>query len=369
MINSFYYSFPTVYYFGIDSLENLDRILPQTTKQVLVLCGKSSAQKLGICEKLTLLFRNKNINLSFYEGCSKNPSSELVKRLSKKVLSSATNTIIAIGGGSVIDLGKAIVYELKDIRQIYFGTVLTIPSSGSESNRSFVIYDEVSENKIAKADHAVIPRFAICDPSFCSGLSKYQISCCLSDIMAHLLEQMFSKEDWNLTDDLILATIKNVNRTADLLLSGQKQQDAWSDLVLASSFSLSYILSCGRTMDWVAHTFEHAISGKYNTNHAEGMRIIMPEWIRFSSGNEFYHKKLSAFSKELPCKDAMLFIEDFYNKLQLSSSFNDLLPAKPNPEQLADTVMAGKDFIGKVHCIDKEKCLSFLNILLSKDGK
>lgn len=71
MINSFYYSFPTVYYFGIDSLENLDRILPQTTKQVLVLCGKSSAQKLGICEKLTLLFRNKNINLSFYEGCSK----------------------------------------------------------------------------------------------------------------------------------------------------------------------------------------------------------------------------------------------------------------------------------------------------------
>ena len=77
-----------------------------------------------------------------------------------------------------------------------------MPASGSESNRSFVIYDPITNNKLAKADNYIVPKFAICDPDYLKTLTHKQISCCLSDIMSHLFEQFFCLENWNFIDDL-----------------------------------------------------------------------------------------------------------------------------------------------------------------------
>ena len=82
--------------------------------------------------------------------------------------------------------------------------------------------------------------------------------------------------------------MKTVIRIQKKLSINIDDMEAKQELMLTSSFGLSYLLSCGRTMDWIAHSIEHAISGKYKTKHGEGMSIIMPQWIRYSSKNEFY---------------------------------------------------------------------------------
>lgn len=370
-IKNFYYSFPTIYYFGQNSINNLEQILPNMTKNLLVVCGMSSAKKLGILDSLNSILNKLNISYTIYQNCPPNPSKNTVQDLVNIVEKSSINMIIAIGGGSVIDASKACVYELKDKRDVLLGTILTNPSSGSEANRSFVIYDKEFENKIALADSVVIPKFAIVDSEYTKTLTDKQIAGCLSDIMAHLLEQFFVIEDWNMIDDLIVGAIKTLVRIAKSLKSGNRSILAMQDLMLVSTFSLSYLLSCGRTMDWVAHTIEHAISGKYKTNHAIGMSIIMPKWIEFSLNNEYYKYRLVKLMKELGYNAdnmdstyGLNFIKKFFYDLNQSKSFSDFIEITPDLNVLSSIIVKG-DFIGRVNKLSKEQCRVLLGELFS----
>lgn len=370
-IKNFYYSFPTIYYFGQNSINNLEQILPNMTKNVLVVCGASSAEKLGILDRLNYILNKLNISYTIYKNCPPNPSKDTVNDLVNIIQNSSVNMIIAIGGGSVIDASKACVYELKDKMDLLLGTILTNPSSGSEANRSFVIYDKIFENKIAVADSVVIPKFAIVDYEYTKTLTDKQIAGCLSDIMAHLLEQFFVIEDWNMVDDLIVGAIKTLNRIKRFLRSGERPIIAMQDLMLVSTFSLSYLLSCGRTMDWVAHTIEHAISGKYKSNHAIGMSIIMPKWIEFSSNNEYYKCRLVKLAKELGYDVAnsdptcgLNFIKAFFYDLNQGKSFSEFIKKKPDINALSSIIVKG-DSIGRVNKLSKEQCNVLLGDLFS----
>ena len=366
-IKNFYYSFPTIYFFGENAIDNLKNQIANY-KNVLVIAGAFSARKLGILDKIENICTTLNVEYSEYTNCPANPSFEVVDEIIKYLKEKKIDLVIAVGGGSVVDASKAAIFKLKTIQNVHLGTILTIPASGSEYNRSFVIYDPITNNKLAKADNYIVPKFAICDPDYLKTLTHKQISCCLSDIMSHLFEQFFCLENWNFIDDLILATIKTVIRVQRRLNINIEDIEAKQELMLISSFGLSYLLSCGRTLDWVAHCIEHAISGKYKTNHGEGMSMIMPKWIRYSANNEFYSYRLKRFAEEFNLnssddliENAIKFIESFYKDLSLSKIISDLVN-EPNLDELTQIITQGKH-IGRVNSISPNECTGFLQTL------
>lgn len=367
-IKNFYYSFPTIYYFGNNAIDNLRKHITNDYKKLLVVTGASSARKLGILEQIENICSANNVKYVEYTNCPANPSFEIVDEISKILIEQDIDLIVAIGGGSVIDASKAAIFKLKENKEIHLGTVLTMPASGSESNRSFVIYDPVTNNKLAKADNYIIPKFAICDPSYLNSLTQNQISCCLSDIMSHLFEQFFCLENWSFIDDLILAAMKTVIRIKKRIDLNLCDIEAKQELMLISSFALSYLLSCGRTLDWVAHSIEHAISGRYKTKHGEGISIIMPKWIRYCSNNEYYAYRLKKMAEEFnldntnnSVENAILFIELFYENLSLPRFISNLVK-KPNLQELSKIITQEKN-IGRVNSIDSKECIEFLQIL------
>lgn len=377
---NFTYSFPTKYVFGKDCIEQLGSILNTLhVKRMALFYGGKSIRLTGIYDKLLEILKSINIDVLEIGGCSTNPKTDFIEEKTKLICNYSPDILIAVGGGSVIDVAKAIaLYATNDQSKGFWpymkgkqfsnlpmplGTILTLPASGSESNSSYVITNADTGEKVARANQNVIPTFAICDPSYTKTLSRKQLFSSCSDILSHLFEQLFVIEDGiNLTDHLILGSIKSVMESTEILLNDFENLDARGNIMLASSFALCYLLSCGRTTDWVAHSIEHAISGQFNTSHGEGLSIIMPNWIEFAKGNEHYKRKLeclSGYLNEINVDGTVERIKRFYKNLGLSKTVSELINDQFDYETLSKSIIIG-DFIGKVKTLSFGECVNLL---------
>ena len=155
MFNFDFYN-PTRIIFGKDRLESIDKYVPADAT-VLITYGGGSAKKSGLIDKVKTVLGNRKV----YEfgGIEPNPRYETLVKAVEIVRNENIDFILAVGGGSVIDGTKFIAlasnYEgdssdlLKygftpiplDVvgKAVPFGTVLTLPATGSEMNSGAVI--------------------------------------------------------------------------------------------------------------------------------------------------------------------------------------------------------------------------------------
>lgn len=377
---NFNYSFPTEYIFGENSITKLIDLLSNIqVKKVALFYGGKSIRITGIYDELIDILQGLNIDILEIGGCSTNPKTDFIEDNTKLICKYSPDILIAVGGGSVIDVVKAIaLYASNDQSEgfwvymtgkqftnvaIPIGTILTLPASGSESNSSYVITNNDTGEKIARANQSVIPVFAICDPLYTQTLSRKQLFSACSDILSHLFEQLFVLEKGvSLTDHLILGTIKSLMESTEILLKEFYNLDARANIMLASSFSLSYLLSCGRTTDWVAHSIEHTISGQFNTSHGEGLSIIMPNWIEFAKDNIHYKcklEKLAEYLNENSVNNTIYRIKKFYKSLQLSKTLSKLINEPIDYEILSESIVKG-EYIGRVKSLTYKQCINLL---------
>jgi alcohol dehydrogenase YqhD (iron-dependent ADH family) len=363
MYKNFFYSFPTQYVFGDKAIRQLDRLFQEWRAERVVIFHGSTAQKLGICADVKQSLEALNCAGLWIGDCPRNPDTDFLAGQEEPIRNFVPDFFLAAGGGSVIDAAKGMAAYLGRY-DIPIGAISTLPASGSESNRSFVVKDNTTGKKVGKADSRLVPKFAICDPGYTLSLTRYQINCALADIMSHLLEQYFCLEDFGLLDRLILACIEQLVEIESSLAIDHFDMPTRQNLVILASFALSYVLSCGRTLDWVAHTIEHSISGVYNSNHGEGLSIIMPRWISYASGNPHYRKRLEALGQRFSqgkdaMQDGLTSIESFFAKLNLSSTLEKMVGCPVDMENIARlTTQEGS--LGRVNPIGYDGCLAVL---------
>lgn len=338
MYNSFYYSAKTVIQFGENSIEKLSTY--NHFENMLVLYGGSYVDDLGIIDSIKKQLTD--VELIIESDCKQNPSSNDVAQILERVKPKNIQGIIAVGGGSVIDLAKAIgltyFCETTDFvenvgkkaftKALPIITIVTNPSSGSEANNTLVITDSVTKNKIALGNGLIAPELAIYDHNYMSTLSFKQISVCTADILSHLLEQYFSSDDSTyFVDNLILGSIKSLIRSYTELKNDIMDISAKQNFMLTASYSLSYLFSIGRTMDWNVHTIEHWISGRYGTSHGIGVSIIYPRYLKYAISNDVYKEKLSVLNDvvfQSQDSDILSPITKFYSEFGLPQNFSEL---------------------------------------------
>jgi len=362
--NPFYYSFPTKYCFGKGALNRIESLIDEfSIKNVLILTGKRSSEQLGIDSRLTKSLKKKGITFKVLKGFCGNPKKSQARYIADVIENDEIEFVIAVGGGSVIDLAKAAIYYNGKF-DIRLGTILTMPASGSEANRSFVLVDNEKGRKISIADNRILPLFAICDPNYINNLEEIQLKSCLSDIMGHLLEQYFCKEPSNYIDIIILSSIQYLDNIARRILVEGDDIACWAeDIVLMSSVALSYALSSGRTMDWFVHEVEHGLSTFSSYSHGLGIAVLMPKWVAYSQKNIYYMDKLNELAIYMnlnSVKAAIDYIESFYELAGVPHSLTNLLDCPPCYEELADMILDGRENLGRVNIMDVNSIIGFL---------
>ena len=305
-MRDFNYYAPTEVAFGKDSEEQVAQLVKKYGgKKVLVHYGGKSAIKSGLLDKVCKLLQEGGIEYVTLGGVVPNPRLSLVHKGIELCRQEGVDFILAVGGGSVIDSGKAIAMGVvtdEEVWNFYLGkshpsaclpvaAVLTIPAAGSEMSEATVITNEDGDVKLGYSNNILRPKFAIMNPCRTFTLPPYQTAAGVTDMMMHTMERYFTKDDdMDLTTELAEAVLRRMKTAVFAVLKNPEDYRNRAQIMWGGSVAHWGLPGCGVEEDWATHQLEHELSGMFDVTHGAGLVAIWPSWARYT-----LHENLSRF--------------------------------------------------------------------------
>ena len=282
---------PTNLVFGKGQIEKLPTLIP-TNAKILLAYGGGSIFKNGVHEQVRKSLEG--FDIVEFGGIEANPHFETLMKAVAIIREQKIDFILAVGGGSVIDgvkfMSAAVNFDgnpidilqkrilFKDISKIIpFGTVLTLPATGSEMNSGAVVTIAATQEKLTLGGSALFPVFSICDPTVIASLPKRQLENGVVDAYTHVLEQYLTYPHEGYLQDRISESILQT-----LIQVGPEVVENPTDYALASNFmwsctmALNGLIQKGVPSDWATHMIGHELTALYGIDHARTLAIIGP---------------------------------------------------------------------------------------------
>jgi alcohol dehydrogenase class IV len=296
-MNGFSFSRIPELVFGAGKLSLLPGILEKFGKQLLFVTGKNSFLKSNQANLLFEKLKTSGFGWSVYQ-VNHEPSPEDIDNAVYLFRSNLPDAVVAIGGGSVIDAGKAIsamlmcsettINYLEGVgnltptgKKIPFIAVPTTAGTGSEATKNAVI-SKVGENgfKSSLRHNNYIPDLALIDPELQLTCPTRLTACSGMDAFTQLLESYLSTQANPMTDVLALDGIANINESLVLIVT-----DNPDDVTLRSKMAYSAWLS-GITLAnaglGTVHGFAASVGSLYDIPHGIVCGTLMAETNRIT---------------------------------------------------------------------------------------
>ncbi|WP_367850267.1 iron-containing alcohol dehydrogenase [Rhodoferax sp. WC2427] len=289
-MNPFDFHNPTHIVFGKDRIADLTTLVPAAAK-VLILVGGASAEKAGTLAEVRQALGSRAH--ATFTGIEPNPSFDTAMQAVQQVREGGFDFLLAVGGGSVIDAAKFIAAaalfegDAWDIllkgganitRALPFGTVLTLPATGSEMNKGGVITRRDIGAKLPFRSQHVYPQFSVLDPTKTYTLPPQQLANGVVDAFVHTVEQYLTYPvNAPLQDRFaegILHTLIDVGPR--LLTAPEPVYDDRANLVWAATLALNGLIGSGVPQDWSTHMVGHELTALHNIDHARTLAIVLP---------------------------------------------------------------------------------------------
>lgn len=283
----FTYHNPTRIIFGEGQIAALDAEIARDAI-VLITSGGGSIKRNGVLEEVEAALGEREYFV--FEGIEPNPTYETLMKAVALAREKKVDFLLAVGGGSVIDGTKFIAAALKfdgepwDIltKQVQvrdavpFGTVLTLPATGSEMNNGGVISHRAKGDKLPFRSEATYPRFSVLDPTTFS-LPPRQIANGVVDAFVHVVEQYLTYPAHAKVQDRfaegLLLTLTEVGPGA---MANPHDYDVRANVMWAATLALNGLIGAGVPQDWATHMLGHEITALHGLDHAQTLAIVLP---------------------------------------------------------------------------------------------
>jgi NADP-dependent alcohol dehydrogenase len=342
-MNSFEWYNPTKIIFGEDSFEKISKEIPENAR-ILLTYGGGSIFKNGIYDAV-----KKQLNSFYVEefgGIEPNPTYQTLKKAIEQIKANDLNFILAVGGGSVIDgtkfISAGVLYEgdaweipkkgIRVTQAMPFGTVLTLPATGSEMNSGAVITNKENGEKLGMGSPQLFPKFSICNPSVIKSLPKTQIQNGIIDAFTHVLEQYITYPiGASLQDQISESILRTLIEIAPKLLNEPYQVTTASNFMYSCTMALNGQIQKGVPTDWATHMIGHELTAHFNIDHARTLAIIMPNLYRVKFENK--KEKLAQLAERvfkiektdihIMAEKAIASLEAFYKLVEMPNKIGD----------------------------------------------
>lgn len=294
-MNNFDFKNPTKIIFGKDTIEKVKEEIPADAK-VLLLYGGGSIKKNGIYDQVKTALAD--VDVTEFGGIPANPEYAKLMEALKVIKDESITYLLAVGGGSVIDgtkfLSAAAVYDgdtpwdilTKNIRTekgMPFGTVLTLPATGSEMNSGAVITREETKEKLAMGGPGLFPEFSILDPQVITSIPERQLANGLTDAFTHVLEQYMTYPIGALLQDRFAESIlQTLIEVAPTVLKDPTDYKAASNFMWSCTMALNGLIQKGVPTDWAVHAIGHELTALFGIDHARTLAVIAPSHYKFN---------------------------------------------------------------------------------------
>lgn len=279
----------------IDGIAQLPAILKSVGCEKLFLVVDSSYPFLNIRETIESLPVSGRVLFSDF---TPNPLYEQVCKGIELLKTSGCDSILAVGGGSAIDVAKCIKLAVLaeegsaalipplvsrrlpiDGEKIPFIAIPTTAGTGSESTHNAVMYYEGAKQTVTS--DGVLPDYAILEPSVLKTLPLYQKKCTMMDALCQGIESWWSV---NSTEE----SYEYSRRAVELIMENwrkyifENEDEAAAQIMLAANYGGRAIHI---TQTTAAHAMSYKITSLYKLPHGHAVAVCLPQIWKYMLAN------------------------------------------------------------------------------------
>lgn len=298
-MENFIFQNPVKILFGKGMAAKAAALIPAKAKILLVYGGGSVKKNGSYDQTVAAIGKRKFVE---FGGIEPNPEYATCMKAVKLARDKKLDFIIALGGGSVIDACKfiaaAAVYKGKDPWDILekglpvkdalpFGTVLTLPATGSEMNMNSVVSRREIGKKLAFASEKVYPQFSVLDPTFTYTLPGHQTRNGVIDAFVHVMEQYLTRPaNAEIQDRFAESIAQTLVKEGPVALKKPEDYDCRANIMLAATMALNHLIAVGVPQDWSSHLIGHELTALYGLDHAETLAIALPKVMEYKKAQK-----------------------------------------------------------------------------------
>ncbi len=285
------FSFPNHIVFGPGRVSELaDRVRPWGSQALVV--TDEGIHGSGILDRVLEVLRDGNIDYRTFDGVEPNPSGDSVEAGVRRL--EGCDFIISVGGGSVIDAGKAIRLRathggpLEQYDDLIGGSSLirgdlppmvaipTTAGTGSEVGRSTVI--TLGGRKTVIFSPALIPTMALCDPALTLDMPRRVTAGTGADALTHNIEAYYARGFHPLCDAIAVDGMRRAMRSLPVAMEEPRDLAARSDMMVAAMMgAIAFQKGLG-----VVHSLSHPLSTIAGVHHGTANALMLPYALRFN---------------------------------------------------------------------------------------
>ena len=232
-----------------------------------------------------------------FAGVRADPTTEDVAAGAAEVAALATGgtavTLVAVGGGSVIDAAKGIALAAVNPQRgralDYRGTfaraalpmiaVPTTAGTGAETNAFGVVTDAPAGRKFYVGHPSTLPAAAILDPDLTLGLPPAGTAATGMDALTHALESYLSVRANPWADGIALQVIRMVSAYLPRAVADGADREARSQMLLAAHLAGAAMASTGLGL---CHAIGHSLGSRFGIAHGVALSLVLPQVLRFN---------------------------------------------------------------------------------------
>ena len=269
---------------GHDALISLDL---SKSKRVSIFTDNNMLQ-IGSCNSVIELIKSHNKEYEIFSDIEPDPSFEIVIKCLNKILDFKSDTIIAIGGGSVMDTAKAVIFfALKINKEVngnntkpFFIAIPTTSGTGSEVTSYSIITDKETHRKIPIVSNEMLPDIALLDPQFTLTVPARITAETGMDVLAHAFESYVSVNCNSFTIPYSEKAIVNVFNNIAKAVHNGKDVEARISMHEASCIAGIAFNNAGLGL---IHAMAHQLGGTFRQPHGRANALLMPHVIEYNA--------------------------------------------------------------------------------------
>lgn len=296
-MHNFVFHNPTKILFGRNTTPAIGPETKAWGGKALLVYGQGSVKRNGVYEQVIASLREAGVEWIEHGGVCSNPLLSHVREGVRLAKTHRVETIVAVGGGSVVDAAKAVaagaVVE-HDVWKFFTGkkgvkatlpvtTVLTLAASGSEMNSGMVLTNDETHEKFGFGHRLLFPKVSILDPETTFTVPPEYTTYGAVDAISHVLEFYLtaSDPDTPVQDRLMEGLIENAMAACERCLIDPCDYNGRANLMWTATLALNGLTATGLgRVGFPMHLIEHSLSALYNVPHGAGLSVVMLGWLR-----------------------------------------------------------------------------------------
>ena len=286
----------TTTHFDFGSVQNLNTELGKAGITRVFVATDAGVRAAGLIDKVTDALED-DLPISIFDETPGNPTEAAVTKAFEQYTADGCDGVLAIGGGSAMDLGKAVALlagsggPLAQYDPLAGGgqlvkavaPLLAVPTTagtGSEVSVGFVIIMD-DGRKLTFASPLFIPKAAICDPELTLGLPGTMTAATGMDAITHCIEAFLTPGINPPADGVALDGLwRGWRHLPEAVRNGQDREARWQMMMCSTEGALSFIKGLG-----AVHAMSHAAGriARLNLHHGTLNAVFLPAVLRFNA--------------------------------------------------------------------------------------